>query len=83
MAAKIRIGHYTLQEMVESLGYWKLCPCWVHCLLVKYELQQENVSSQLLKQYVLEGSDFCHCIMTSGKRWFHHFDLAEKQKNIE
>jgi hypothetical protein len=50
---------------------------------VTYELQQENISSQLLKQYVLEGSDFCHCIMTSGKGWFHHFDLAEKQQSIE
>jgi len=94
MVANIRTGHYTLQEMVESLGYWKLCPCWVHCLLVKYELQQENVSSQLLKQYVLEGLLSLHhdkwqkmvsslCIMTSGKRWCHHFDLAERQQSIE
>jgi len=31
MAANIRTGHYTLQEMVEDLAYWKVYPCWVHC----------------------------------------------------
>jgi hypothetical protein len=58
IAAEIRIGHLAVWEMMEVVGYQKVCVCWVnHFLMEEHELQEENVSSQSLKQNAHGGND--------------------------
>jgi len=35
IATKIGIGHNAVQEMIGSLGYWKICARWVPRLLTE------------------------------------------------
>ena len=35
ISAKLAVGHNTVQEMIQSLGYRKVCAHWVPCLLTE------------------------------------------------
>jgi hypothetical protein len=69
---QLGIGHHTIQEMIATLGYWKVCSHWVPLLLTdKRKKTRMAVSSQLLQQQAAEGDDFMFNIMTGGESWFH------------
>ena len=69
IAAKLAVGHSAVQEMIQSLGYRKVCARWVPCLLTKdHKLQKrtiwvENSSAYSLQPQIgtlrLTSSQFC------------------------
>ena len=45
-------GHNAVQEMIESLGYRKVCGRWVPRLLTEdHKGQQKAITSELLQRY--------------------------------
>ncbi|PNF18003.1 hypothetical protein B7P43_G13308 [Cryptotermes secundus] len=84
IARKLGIGHSAVQEMIESLGYRKVCARWVQWLLTEdHKGQQKAVTSELLQRYGHEGDDFLFCIVTGDKSWFHHFEPETKWQSME
>jgi len=60
IARTLGIGHNAVQEMIESLGYRKVCARWVPRLLTKdHKGQRKAITSELLQRYRHEGDDFC------------------------
>jgi hypothetical protein len=82
--AKLGIGHNAVQEMIGSLGYWKICARWApHLLTEDHKVQQKAISSQILWRYRDEGDDLLLIIVTGDKSSFHHFDPETKQQSME
>ncbi|PNF14147.1 hypothetical protein B7P43_G17711, partial [Cryptotermes secundus] len=72
IARKLGIGHSAVEEMIESLGYRKVCASWVPRLLTEnHKSQRKTITSELLQRYRHEGHAFLLCIVTEG------FILAE------
>ena len=60
IARKLGIGHYAVQEMIESLSYGKVCARWVLRLLTEdHKGRRKAITSELLQRYRHEGDDFC------------------------
>ena len=60
IARMLGIGHYAVQDMIESLGYRKVCAHWVPRILTEdHKGQQIAITSELLQRYRHEGDDFC------------------------
>jgi len=54
----IGLGHNAVQEMIESLGYRKVCALWVPRLLKEDNKgQRKAITSELLQRYRHEGDD--------------------------
>jgi hypothetical protein len=71
IAQKLGIGHSAVQEMIESLGYRKVCACWVLRLLTEdHKGQRKAITSELLQRYRHKGDDFLLCIVTGDESWF-------------
>ena len=67
MARTLGIGHNAVQEMIESLGYRKVCARWVPRLLTKeHKGQRKAITSELLQRYRHEGDDFLLRIVTKA-----------------
>ena len=59
IARTLGIGHYAVPEMIESLGYRKVCAHWVPRLLTEdHKGQWKAITSELLQRYRHEGNDF-------------------------
>ena len=55
IARTLGIGHYAVQEMIETLGYRKSL-----CLLTEdHKGQRKAIASELLQRYRHEGDDIC------------------------
>ena len=79
IAQKLGIGHYAVQEMIESLGYRNVSARWVPRLLTEDNKgQRKAITSELLQRYRHEGDDFLLHIVTGDERWFHHFEPETK-----
>ena len=51
-ARTLEIGHYAVQEMIESLSYRKVCARWVpHLLTEDHKGQRKAITSELLQRY--------------------------------
>ena len=49
----------TIAQMIESLGYRKVCARWVTRLLTEdHKGQRKAITSELLQRYRHEGDDF-------------------------
>ncbi|PNF23461.1 hypothetical protein B7P43_G08383 [Cryptotermes secundus] len=84
IAQKLGIGHSAVQEMIESLGYRKVCACWVLRLLTEdHKGQRKAIISELLQRYRHEGSAFLLCIVTGDESWFHHLEPETKRQSME
>ena len=84
IATKLGIGHNAVQEMIGSLGYRKICACWVLRLLTEdHEVQRKAISSEMLQRYRDERDDFLLSIVTGDVCWFHHFAPETKWQNME
>ncbi|PNF43968.1 hypothetical protein B7P43_G00913 [Cryptotermes secundus] len=84
IARKLGIGHSAVQEMIESLGYRKVCARWVPRLLTEdHKGQREIITLELLQRYRHEGDDFLLCIVTGDESWFHHFEPETKWPSTE
>lgn len=84
IARKLGIGHNAVQEMVESLGYRKVCARWVPRLLTEdHKGQRKAITSELLQRYRHEGDDFLLRIVTGDESWFHHFEPETKRQSME
>jgi len=84
IARTLGIGHNAVQEMIESLGYRKVCARWVQQLLTKdHKCQRKAITSELLQRYRHEGDDFLLLIVTGDESWFHHFEPEMKWQNME
>ena len=60
IARTLGIGHNAVQEMIESLGYRKVCARWVLRLLTEdHKGHRKAITSELLQRYRHEGDDFC------------------------
>jgi histone-lysine N-methyltransferase SETMAR len=82
-AAELGIGHSAVQEMVESLGYWKIGARWVPRLLTEdHKLQHKNTSSQHLERYRTEG-DFLLSTVAGDESWFYQFEAETKRQSME
>ena len=52
IATKLGIGHNAVQEMIGSLGYWKICARWVPRLLTAdHKVQRKAITSEMLPRY--------------------------------
>ena len=51
IATKLGIGHNAVQEMIGSLGYWKICAHWVLRLLTEDHIEQKAITSKMLWRY--------------------------------
>jgi len=50
IARTLGIGHNAVQEMIESLGYRKVCACWVPRLLTEdHKGQRKAITSEMLQ----------------------------------
>ncbi|PNF19648.1 hypothetical protein B7P43_G18109 [Cryptotermes secundus] len=79
-AQKLGIGNSAVQEIIESLGYRKVCARWVPRLLTKdHKGQRKAITSELLQRYRHEGL----CIVTGDESWFHHLKLETKKQRME
>ena len=59
IARTLGIGHNEVLEMIESLGYRKVCARWVPQLLTKdHKGQRKAITSELLQRYRHKGDDF-------------------------
>jgi len=59
IARTVGLGHNAVQEMIESLGYRKVCAHWVPRLLTEdHKVQRKAITSELLQRYRHEGDDF-------------------------
>ena len=74
IARTLGIGRNAVQEMVESLGYRKVCARWV---------QRKAITSELLQRYRHEGDDFLLRIVTGDESWFHYFEPETKRQSME
>jgi len=84
IATKLGIGHNAVQEMIGSLGYWKICTRWVPRLLTEdHKVQRKAITSEMLRRYRDEGDDFLLSIVTGDESWFHHFDPEMKRQSME
>jgi len=84
IARTLGIGHSAVQEMIERLGYRKVCARWVPRLLTKYQKgQRKAITSELLQRYRHEGDDFLLRIETGDESWFHHFEPETKRQSME
>ena len=80
IATKLGIGHIVVQEMIGSLGYWKICARWVPRLLTEdHKVQRKAISSEMLQRYRDEGDAFLLSIVTGDESRFHHFDPEMRQ----
>jgi len=60
VARTLGIGHSAVQEMIESLGYRKVCARWVPRLLTKgHKGQRKAITSELLQRYRTKAMIFC------------------------
>jgi len=84
IARTLGIGHNAVQEMIESLGYRKVCARWVPRLLTEdHKGQRKAITSELLQRYQHKGDEFLLLIVTGDKRWFHHFEPEMKWQSME
>jgi len=84
IATKLGIGHNAVQEMIGSLGYWKICALWVpHLLTEDHKVQRKAITSEMLLRYRDEGDAFLLSIVTDDESWFHHFDPETKRQIME
>jgi len=84
IARTLGIAHSAVQEMIESLGYRKVCACWVPRLLTEdHKGQRKATTSELLQRYQHEGNDFLLCIVTGDESWFHHFEPQTKRQSMK
>ena len=84
IARTLGIGHNAVQEMIESLGYRKVCARWVPRLLTEdHKGQRKAITSELLQRYRHEGDDFLLRIVTGDESWFHHFEPEMKRQSME
>jgi len=84
IARTLGIGHNAVQEMIESLGYRKVCARWVPRLLTEdHKGQRKAITSELLQRYRHEGDDFLLRIVTGDESWFHHFEPETKRQSME
>jgi hypothetical protein len=44
ISLQLGVGHHVVQEMVEILGYWKVCSCWFPHLLTEESKMAGNCS---------------------------------------
>ena len=71
IARTLGIGHYAVKEMIESLGYKKVCARWVPLLFTEDHKGQRNaITSELLQRYRQEGNDFLLRIVTGDETGF-------------
>jgi len=83
-ARTLGIGHYAVQEMIESLGYRKVCARCVPRLLTEdHKGQQKTITSELLQRYRNKGDDFLLHIVTGDESWLHHFEPETKRQSVE
>jgi len=84
IARTLGIGHNAVQEMIESLGYRKVCAHWVPRLLTKdHKGKRKAITSERLQRYRHEGDDFLLHIVTGDESWFHHFEPETKRQSME
>ncbi len=82
-ARTLGIGHNAVQEMIESLGYRKVCARWVPRLLTEdHKGQRKAITSELLQRYRHEGDDFLLRIVTGDESCFHHFEPETKRQSF-
>ena len=68
IARTLGIGHNAVQEMIESLGYRKVCARLVpHLLAEDHKVQQKTITSELLQRYRHESDDFLLRIVTGDE----------------
>jgi hypothetical protein len=66
IATKLGIGHDSVQEMIGSLSYRKLCARWVPRLLTEdHKVQRKAITSEMLRKYRDEG----HCTRICSVFW--------------
>ena len=81
IARKLGLGHNAAQEMIESLGYRKVCARWVrHLLTEDHKGKRKAITSELLQRCRHDGGDFLLRIVTSDESWFHHFEPETKRQ---
>jgi len=83
IARTLGIGHNAVQ-VIESLGYRKVCACWVlHLLTEDHKGKRKAITSELLQRYRHKGDDFLLRIVTGDESWFHHFESETKWHSME
>ena len=84
IARTLGIGRSAVQEMIESLGYRKVCARRVPRLLTEdHKVQRKAITSELLQRHRHEGDDFLLRIVTGDESWFHHFEPETKRQIME
>lgn len=84
IAARLEIGHSAVQEMIQELGYRKVCACWVPRLLTtEHKVQRKTIAQDLLQRYRNAGDEFLMSIVTGDESWFHHYEPETKRQSME
>ena len=84
IARTLGLGHNAVQEMIEILGYRKVCARWVpHLLTEDHKGHRKAITSELLQKYRHEGDDFLLRIVTGDESWFQHFEPETKRQSTE
>jgi len=64
LCTELNISFSALETMVEMLVYRKVCARWVPRMLTQEHEHRMQVCQDLLNQYVAEGDNFLHRIIT-------------------
>ena len=81
---EIGTGHNAVQEIINELGYSKVCAHWVPRMLTD-ELRQSRreVCTQMLQRYKAEREEFMNTIMAGDESWAHHYEPETKRQSMQ
>lgn len=84
LALKLSISKGSVDGIIRTLEYSKVCSRWVpRCLTVDHKSQRKNICSDLLQKFEAEGEAFLSRIVTGDETWVHHFEPETKRQSME
>jgi len=81
---KIGTGHNAAQNIISDLGYSKVCARWVPRQLTnELKRSRQEVCTELLERYKMEGDQFMNSIVTGDESWAHHYEPETKLQSMQ
>ena len=81
---KIGTGHNAAQNIISDLGYSKVCARWVPRQLTdELKRSRQEVCTELLERYKMEGDQFMNSIVTGDESLAHHYEPETKLQSMQ
>ena len=84
LAVQLSVSNGSAMEIIDALGYSKVCARWVpRRLTPEHRRQRKAICSELLERYDAEGEAFLSRIVTGDETWAHHYEPETKRQSME